>query len=105
MYRIIGADGREYGPIPAEQLRQWIREGRADAQTRARAEGARPMEAAGGVCGVRPAAGADSSAAGRRGAGLPRTAAPDQLDGHGEPVHGDSLAHVRDVLLLLRDAV
>jgi hypothetical protein len=40
MYRIIGADGREYGPIPAEQLRQWIREGRADAQTRARAEGA-----------------------------------------------------------------
>jgi hypothetical protein len=40
MHRIIGADGREYGPIPAEQLRQWVREGRANAQTRARAEGA-----------------------------------------------------------------
>jgi len=39
MYKIIGADGKEYGPIPAEQLRQWIREGRTDAQTRARAEG------------------------------------------------------------------
>jgi len=39
MYRIIGADGREYGPIPAETLRQWIREGRANAQTRAWAEG------------------------------------------------------------------
>src|SRR3974390_1215095 len=39
MYRIIGADGREYGPITAEQLRQWIAEGRANGQTRARIEG------------------------------------------------------------------
>jgi hypothetical protein len=40
MYKIIGADGREYGPITAEQLREWIAEGRANAQTRALAEGA-----------------------------------------------------------------
>ena len=39
MYRIIGADGKEYGPVPAEQIRQWIAEGRANAGTRARAEG------------------------------------------------------------------
>src|SRR6185436_11585075 len=39
MYIIIGADSREYGPISAEQLRQWITEGRANAQTRVRAEG------------------------------------------------------------------
>lgn len=39
MYRIIGADGREYGPVSEEQLRQWIMEGRANAQTRALAEG------------------------------------------------------------------
>ena len=39
MYRIIGADGREYGPITADQLRAWITEGRANAQTRALAEG------------------------------------------------------------------
>lgn len=39
MYRIIGADGREYGPITTEQLRQWISEGRADARTRAKVEG------------------------------------------------------------------
>lgn len=38
MYRIIGADGREYGPITAEQLRKWIAEGRANAHTRARPE-------------------------------------------------------------------
>jgi hypothetical protein len=39
MYKIIGADGREYGPISAEQLRDWIAEGRATAETRAQAEG------------------------------------------------------------------
>src|SRR5258707_6222174 len=39
MYRIVGADGREYGPISANQLRQWVAEGRANAQTRVLAEG------------------------------------------------------------------
>ena len=39
MYKIIGADDREYGPISAEQLRNWIAEGRATAETRAQAEG------------------------------------------------------------------
>ena len=33
MYKIIGADGREYGPVAAGQLRQWMAEGRANAQT------------------------------------------------------------------------
>jgi len=40
MYRIIGADGREYGPITADVLRQWIREKRANAQSRVMVEGA-----------------------------------------------------------------
>src|SRR5215472_11159260 len=39
MYKIIGADGKEYGPITVEQLRQWIAEGRANAQTRVLLEG------------------------------------------------------------------
>lgn len=39
MYKIIGADGKEYGPISAEVLRQWLAEGRADAQTKILAEG------------------------------------------------------------------
>ncbi len=39
MYRIIGADGREYGPISANQLRQWIAERRANAATRVLVEG------------------------------------------------------------------
>ena len=41
MYKIIGADGGEYGPVAAGQLRQWIAEGRANAQTPVLAPGAR----------------------------------------------------------------
>lgn len=40
MYTIIGADGREYGPVPAATIQQWIAARRADANTRIRAEGA-----------------------------------------------------------------
>jgi GYF domain 2 len=38
MYKIIGADQKEYGPITAEQIQQWIRDGRVNAQTQARLE-------------------------------------------------------------------
>jgi TM2 domain-containing membrane protein YozV len=37
MYHIIGADGGKYGPVTADQLRQWIREGRAGSQTQVQA--------------------------------------------------------------------
>jgi len=33
MYKIIGADGREYGPLAAEQLHQLATEGRTNPQT------------------------------------------------------------------------
>jgi hypothetical protein len=33
MYRILGADGKEYGPVSAEVVLQWIHEGRAAAST------------------------------------------------------------------------
>jgi TM2 domain-containing membrane protein YozV len=39
MYKIIGVDGREYGPVTPEQLREWVTAGRANGQTRAQAEG------------------------------------------------------------------
>ena len=34
MYKIVGADGKEYGPVTIAQLRQWLTEGRVNAQTR-----------------------------------------------------------------------
>lgn len=39
MYKFIGADNKEYGPISAEQLKQWIAEGRANGKSRVMAEG------------------------------------------------------------------
>lgn len=39
MYRIIGADGKEYGPVSVELLRQWVREGRVNGETQVQAEG------------------------------------------------------------------
>ena len=40
MYKIIGADQKEYGPIAADQLRQWISEGRINGETKVLTEGA-----------------------------------------------------------------
>jgi hypothetical protein len=38
-YRIIGADGKEYGPLSTDQMRQYLREGRVNMQTRVLVEG------------------------------------------------------------------
>ena len=40
MYKIIGADQKEYGPVSADLLRQWIAEGRVSVQTQVLPEGA-----------------------------------------------------------------
>lgn len=39
MFKMIGGDGREYGPVTADQLREWILDHRADARTMVRGEG------------------------------------------------------------------
>ena len=39
-YRIIGADGKTYGPVELEQIRQWLTEDRADSRTPVYVEGA-----------------------------------------------------------------
>jgi hypothetical protein len=49
MYKIIGADGREYGPVTPEQVRQWTAEGRANAQTKILPEGAADWQTLGSV--------------------------------------------------------
>lgn len=40
MFKIIGGDGKEYGPVAAETIRDWLRQGRADGNTRVLPEGA-----------------------------------------------------------------
>lgn len=39
MYKIVGVDGKEYGPVSFDTLRQWIGQGRVNAQTRVQQEG------------------------------------------------------------------
>jgi hypothetical protein len=38
-FKIIGTDLKEYGPVSAEQIRQWITERRVDSDTKLQAEG------------------------------------------------------------------
>ena len=40
MYKIIGADGKEYGPITLAQLKQWVAEGRLNQQSKVLPDGA-----------------------------------------------------------------
>jgi len=40
MFTILGADGKEYGPVTADKVREWITGGRANAQTRIKPAGA-----------------------------------------------------------------
>ena len=37
MFNILGADQKEYGPVTADQVRQWIAQGRANGQTKMQA--------------------------------------------------------------------
>ena len=39
MYKIIGSDQNEYGPVSAEDVRSWVRDGRATSETLAFSEG------------------------------------------------------------------
>ena len=39
MYTILGTDGKEYGPVTADKIREWITAGRANAQTKIRKAG------------------------------------------------------------------
>ena len=40
MYRIVGTDGRQYGPVGAEEIRRWISENRLNRQSLLQIEGA-----------------------------------------------------------------
>lgn len=47
MYKIVGNDGKTYGPAPAEQLRDWIKQGRVDSRTPVLPDGAAEWTVAG----------------------------------------------------------
>src|SRR3974377_2479627 len=39
MYKVIGGDHKEYGPVTDEELRRWLAEGRLSGQSLAKVEG------------------------------------------------------------------
>ena len=61
MYKIIGADEKEYGPITTDQIRQWITEGRVNAQTKVCAEGTQDWKPLGSFPEFGPASSTGSS--------------------------------------------
>ncbi len=49
MYLIIGGDKKTYGPVTADEVHRWIREGRADEQTQVQREGSGNWEKLGSL--------------------------------------------------------
>jgi hypothetical protein len=47
MYKVLGTDGKEYGPVSFEQLKQWVAEGRVNAQTHVQQTGSTEWKSAG----------------------------------------------------------
>ena len=39
MFKVLGGDGKEYGPVSADDLRQWVQQGRANGQTPVKSDG------------------------------------------------------------------
>ena len=70
MYYMIGGDGREYGPVSADQIRQWLIEGRANGGTLIRADGETAWVRADLVPGLYPE-GAERQAHGSQPSGAP----------------------------------
>src|SRR2546425_1488313 len=48
MYKIIGGDQKEYGPVSADEVRRWIAEGRLNRQSRVQPEGSAEWQPLGG---------------------------------------------------------
>src|SRR5256885_697547 len=49
MYKIIGGDQKEYGPVTADEVRRWIAEGRLNGKSRVQPEGSAEWQPLGGL--------------------------------------------------------
>jgi hypothetical protein len=81
MYRIIGADQKEYGPVSTDVIRQWISEGRLNAQSQLLPEGATEWRLLGSLPEFADALGARTAAAGSPPPLTPQTIGPVPLPG------------------------
>ncbi len=71
MYKIIGVDGKEYGPASLDQIKEWIRQGRVNAHTLIQPSGSADWKAAGEIPEIQPLLGSAVPAATVPGPALP----------------------------------
>ena len=76
MFKIIGGDGKEYGPVSADDLRQWMAQGRANGATKARRDGTEDWKTLGDFPEFAPAAGTSSGPPSLAGAATSLPGAP-----------------------------
>ena len=72
MFNILGTDGKEYGPVSAEKIREWISAGRANAHTSIKRVGETNWTTIAGLTEFTPGASAET-------APLPPAVAPEPL--------------------------
>lgn len=88
MYKIIGGDQKEYGPVTFEQLAQWIRDNRANAQSLVQKEGG-PWVPLGSLPEFAELLAAQAGAPREPGAGIagsPAPVTPGSLPAYGAPI-------------------
>ena len=62
MFTILGADGKEYGPVATAKIHEWINGGRANLQTKARRDGEADWKALGDFAEFNPTPAATAAA-------------------------------------------
>lgn len=78
MYKIRGGDGMEYGPISGDILRQWIAQGRANADSQVQVEGTFNWQALGTLPEFADVTGGTAAVTGYGASAVPDTSAHDQ---------------------------
>ena len=87
MYKILGSDQKEYGPATADQVRQWIAEGRVTGQTQVQAAGSSGWKSLSEFHEFAPALAAKVAGPGASPMAGPRSTPPPMLS-HRPPAQG-----------------
>ena len=84
MFKLLGADQKEYGPVSPDQVREWIAQGRANAQTKLQAAGSadwKPLAEFPEFAGALRQAASSGSPSPLPSAGIPTAVAPPRTSG------------------------
>lgn len=105
MFTILGGDGKEYGPVPAARVAEWIAGGRANLETKARRAGDAEWRTLGDFVEFNPAAPPPPLPAADVAAPAPVSAPMPELAGRGTRLGAFLLDYVLSVLVALPGAL